>query len=164
MKFTVKYEQLPAQTTHTGRLKLDRNGDPLCSVRIKQSYEQRQAMIKRMIILATMYAECAQVWGTGKYTVGNDPVDYTAEDIFADFNSRLKQWKFQKNDMYRSFVDRHNAMMDVYIQFVKDSGEQQFIDGLELFETKCRITLVENIPLAQRMTTIMNSNPDYEIV
>ena len=65
--------------------------------------------------------------------------------------------------MYRSFVDRHNAMMDVYIKFVMDSGEQQFIDGLELFETKCRITLVENIPLAATMTAIMNSNPDFQV-
>ena len=163
MKYVVKYEKLPAQTTVRGKTKLDRNGDPLCSIQIKQSYEQRQDMIRRMIIVADMYDLCPEVWGGGKYNIGNDPKSYSAEEIFADFRSRLTQWKFQKNHLYKSFVDRHNAMMDVYRDFVLDSGEQQFIDGLELFETKCRITLVENIPLAAQMTAIMNSNPDFEV-
>ena len=163
MKYKVKLEKLPPQETSRGKTKLDRYGEPLCSVRIKQSYEQRQEMIERMRMLYDCYKECPDAWGTAKHHVGNDPVAYSPEDMFEDFAQRIKNWKMQKNDLYKSFVDRHNFLLDLFIEFVGKNKIEQMYSLTELLEYNSRIVLVEADETVNKMLKALAENPLFEL-
>lgn len=161
MKYRVKYEVMKPQLNARGNYKKDRNGDPLCSIRIKQKDTQKYQMAEVMERQSKMYDACPELWGTDPHRIGNDPVSYTPAEIFADLNSRFKNWRSPGNDIYKSFVERHNAMMDVYIQTIWQNQMTDMIQDIELFET-LRIELVEIIPMRQRMLDILKDSDLFE--
>jgi len=161
VKYTVTFQEMTAQTTVGGKTKLDRWGDPLKSIRIKQSYEQRQLMIGRMSMLYDLWKSDPKLWGNKKHLVGNDPRKYTAEQMFTDFENRLKQWKFSNGDMYKSFVDRHNFLLDLFIMELHKT--QSHVDDLiELAEYNCRIELEQRNDRIIKLRSNLMSNPLFE--
>ena len=165
MKYTVKYEVMPAQTNARGKTKLDRFGQPLCSVRIKQSKAQKTNMLESMLTQYKMWQTSPELWGQDKHYVGNDPVQYTPEQMFQDFHSKLRDWSVSiKNDVFKSFVDRHNYLMDLYIQTVYHMRRHlpQHYADLELFDT-LRIELEEHQTPFERMTQVIETNSMFEM-
>lgn len=163
MKYTVKLEKLSPQKTRTGKTKLDRNGDPLSSVRIKQTWEQRQQMLKQMVTLLELWKISPDYWDTKKHHTGNDPVAYTAEEMFEDFASRINNWKLQKNDLYKSFVDRHNFLLDQFIEYIGNNRPQDEWDLIELAEYKCRIVLKERNENAIRLRASLQASDIWDV-
>ena len=161
MKYTVTLQEMTAQTTVGGKTKLDRYGDPLKSIRIKQSYEQRQQMIGRMTMLYDLWKSDTGMWNTDKHLVGNDPRKYTVEEMFTQFHNRIKNWKFSNGDMYKSFVDRHNFLLDQFIMELHKT--QSHVDDLiELAEYNCRIELQERNERITKLRSNLMSNPLFE--
>ena len=151
---------MPAQTTVLGKTKLDKAGNPLQSIRIKQSIEQRRMMLKRMQTLHALYLDVPSYWPTGKHQVANDPRRYTVEEMFDDFTNRLTAWRsLSKNDLYKSFVERHNFLLDCFIEYIgKNKLEEQY-GVAELADYTCRITLKEHNETALRLrATLMKSD------
>ena len=164
-EFTVKYETMsPQRHVLTGEVKLDKHGNPLASVKILQSKSQREQMVKRMKRLDEMYRYDPAIWDKQrKYSIGNDPYPMSAEKIFTDLEKKFIDWAKPTGHILKQYVDRHNHMMDVYIIEVNKTGVKQLINDLVIFEQKCRIDLVEDIPLRAKMLEIMNSNPIFEV-
>jgi len=164
VKFIVKYEEMPAQTTVGGKIKLDKAGNPLQSIRIKQSIEQRRTMLKRMKALHNMYLDVPGYWPKGKHQVANDPRKYTVEEMFDDFTNRLTAWRsLSKNDLYKSFVERHNFLLDCFIVYI---GENELVEqyGIaELADYTCRITLKEHNETALRLRASLMASDLFDI-
>lgn len=111
--YKVKLKEMPAQTTRHGNTKLDANGEPLRSVQVIQSPEQKREMLDWMLRVSRLYAEFPELFPEGKHQVGNDPKKYTVQDMQEDFLSRHDKWKMLSSaHIYKSFIDRHNWMVD----------------------------------------------------
>jgi hypothetical protein len=111
-KYNVTFEQMSAQLDTNGNIKIDANGDPLQSIRIKQPHKQKRRMLDEMEQLSDLYHTAPRFFPIESYQVGNDPKEYTIKQMIKDFDKRLKGWKTdQTKDLYRSFVDRHNFIL-----------------------------------------------------
>ena len=161
MKYTVTLQEMTAQTTVGGKTKLDGYGNPLKSIRIKQSYEQRQEMIGRMSMLYDLWKSDPKLWDNKKHLVGNDPRKYTAEEMFTQFHNRIKNWKFSNGDIYKQFEVRHNFLLDQFIMELHKT--QSHVDDLiELAEYNCRIELQERNERITKLRSNLMSNPLFE--
>lgn len=111
--FKVTPKQMPAQTTRTGRIKTDINGDPLQSVQLIQSPEQKREMLQVMLNLSQVYAEFPDLFPEDPVQLGLDPRAYTPEEMFVDFLERYQKWRMiSTNHLYESFIIRHNWLTE----------------------------------------------------
>ena len=114
---------MPAQRTKTGKIRLDADGNPLQSYQIIQSPEQKRDMLITMRNIARIFDEQPELFDTEEHQVGNDPKAYTVEQMVNDFNDRYKSWwAFSKNHLYKSFVDRHNFMVNMIVENLMENG------------------------------------------
>ena len=131
--YKVKLTEMPSQTTRTGKVKRDKNGDPIRSVQIIQSPEQKREMLSWMKQVAKMYLEYPDLFPEGKHQIGNDPKSYTVDEMIVDFLERHDTWKMLSSaHLYRSFIDRHNWLID---HLIEGLHREEMYDEIEYVRT-----------------------------
>jgi hypothetical protein len=111
--YNVAFEEMSAQLDRNGQHKLDANGKPLQSIRIKQDNKQKRKMLRTMLELLELYQTIPHKFPKGKFQISNDPKEYTIKQMMKDFDKRLDNWlKDGTADLYKSFVDRHNFILE----------------------------------------------------
>ena len=103
--FPVKYKEFK----HS-----QRNG--IKSVRLIQPIEQKRFMIS---IMKSFIENCYDVnpgFIPDRPTtpIGNDPKKYNKSQMVEDFLDQLEGWRENRNDVYNSYVLRHNWMVTEY--------------------------------------------------
>ena len=111
--FDYRTQTMTAQTTQLGKVKRDKNGNPLVSVRVKQSTSDKMRMIQRMLLLEEHWRTNPDVFPVGKHSYGLDPAKMTTEKVFSDMMDRVEGWASSTNkDIFEAFIVRHNALVD----------------------------------------------------
>ena len=140
--FKVKLNEMPAQRTRNGKVKLDAYGDELKSVQVIQSPEQKKDMLNHMNNVVRIFGEQPELFDTDKHQVANDPRAYSVEEMVTDFNDRLKSWyAMSGNHLYKSFIDRHNFMVNMMVEKLMDL---RYIDEARYVLETYPIKLKEN--------------------
>lgn len=159
-KFKASLVEMPPQTTRTGKTKLDRNGNPLRSIQIDQGFTQRQQMLDIMENLAQLYVDVPYIFPDGKHHVGNDPMPYSVEEMFVDALDRMGNWRNHPNaHIYKSFIDRHNWMLDRIKEYMVSQGLDE---EAEYAEQKYRIDL--RLPPHVAITNALRASPIFEVL
>ena len=74
-------------------------------------------MLVTMRNVARIFGEQPELVDTEQHQVGNHPKAYTVEQMVEDFMDRYKSWwGISKNHLYKSFVDRHNFMVNMIVE------------------------------------------------
>ena len=106
--------------TKTGKTRLDRYGQPLTSIRVKQTPADKQRMIDRMLLLYQIYKSDPDIFPVQKQQYGVDPTAFSTERVFEDLADQIPLWQARpNNDVFESFIIRHNAMVD-YVKKLAD--------------------------------------------
>ena len=99
--------------TRTGKVRLNKYGAPLTSVRIKQDPEHKKRMIDRMVRLYQAWKDMPDFFPTESIQFGVDPVKMDADRVFNDLIDQVEEWvKGPTMDVLESFIIRHNYMVD----------------------------------------------------
>ena len=157
--FKIKEHAMDPQTTRSGKIKTDSNGEPLRSVQLLQSPEQRREMAKILNNMPRIYAECPELFPTGKHHVGNDPAAYTVKEMMADCAARVARWSSAMSGahIYRSFVDRHNWCLDRLIEGLYAAGlHDEIIDVERDYRITLRLPRQEEISRALKKSDIFD--------
>lgn len=138
--YKISLNEMPAQRTKTGKIRLDAAGNPLQSYQIIQSPEQKKDMLITMRNIARIFEEQPQLFDAEKHQVGNDPKEYTVAQMVEDFMDRYKSWyAFPKNHLYKSFVDRHNFMVNMIVEnLMENSFTEEATYVLETYPIKLK--------------------------
>ena len=150
---------MDVQTTRSGKAKLDANAEPLRSVQIIQSPEQKHEMLNIMHNVARIYTEQPDLFPEGEFQIGNDPKSYTVEEMMIDFLERHDKWKmFSNAHLYRSFIDRHNWM----VAAMSDSlNEHDMADDAKyVYET---YTIKLRLPKHEQITRSLQKSEIFDI-
>lgn len=114
--YKVSLHEMSEQTNKFGQTIMDANGDPLRSVQVRQSPEQKREMLEWMMQLAKLYKDFPDLFPEGKHQVGNDPIAYTVKEMMEDLLERVDTWRMLSSaHIYKSFIDRHNWLLDYVI-------------------------------------------------
>lgn len=108
--YTLQAMTTPLKTP-TGKIRKDRYGQPLTSLKIKQEPTDKKRMIKRLQKLAAVYAAMPEFFPEKK-TYGVDPVAMSSERCYKDLCDKFEDWKIPGNDIFESFIIRHNDHVD----------------------------------------------------
>jgi len=157
--FKIKEHAMDPQTTRSGKIKTDSNGEPLRSVQLLQSPEQRREMAKILNNMPRIYDECPELFPTGKHHIGNDPTSYTVADMMADCKTRMPRWSSAMSGahIYRSFVERHNWCLDRLIEGLYAAGLEDEIMNVERdYRIKLRLPRQEEISRALKKSDIFD--------
>ena len=157
--FNVKLEEMTPQRTRTGRVRTDANGQPLCSVQIIQSPEQKLEMMTLMQNISRIYKQIPELFLEGAYQIGVDPKSYTVAEMITDLDDRFRGWRTSsRNHIYKSFVDRHNWMVE---------HMQELLWHLEMFdeisEVKEQFTITLNLPQHDRIRQTLINSPLFDL-
>lgn len=102
-----------ALATRGGKARLDRYGQPLTSLRVKQTAADKQRMIERMLELYDSYKRNQDLFPSQPHQHGVDPVAMSTERVFDDLWEQAEKWLAKpNNDVLESFIHRHNYMVD----------------------------------------------------
>ena len=158
--FKIKENTMSPQTTRSGRVRTDANGEPLRSVQLLQSPEQRREMAKILNNMPRIYAECPELFPTGKHHVGNDPAAYTVKEMMDDCAGRIARWSSPMSGahIYRSFVERHNWCLDRLIEGLYAAGLHDEIINVE---RDYRITL--RLPRQEESSRALKKSDVFDI-
>ena len=158
--FKIKENTMSPQTTRSGRVRTDANGEPLRSVQLLQSPEQRREMAKILNNMPRIYAECPELFPTGKHHVGNDPAAYTVKEMMDDCAGRIARWSSPMSGahIYRSFVERHNWCLDRLIEGLYAAGLHDEIINVE---RDYRITL--RLPRQEEISRALKKSDVFDI-
>lgn len=126
MRFRAFYEAQEPQVDYRGRELLDRHGDPLRTYYLR-GREQDLDKIRRMMTNFCLQLEDMKntvgswallqehYWPGQKKLehIGNDPKQYTLEEIIKDMHSQLtsKRNGYKLKDITRSFINRYNYIL-----------------------------------------------------
>jgi len=157
--FKIKENTMSPQTTRSGRVRTDANGEPLRSVQLLQSPEQRREMAKILNNMPRIYAECPELFPTGKHHVGNDPAAYTVKEMMDDCAGRIARWSSPMSGahIYRSFVERHNWCLDRLIEGLYAAGLHDEIINVERdYRITLRLPRQEEISRALKKSDIFD--------
>lgn len=153
--YKVNLKEMSVQTTRTGKTKLDADGNPLRSVQVIQSPEQKREMLSWMMQLAKLYAEYPQLFPTGKHQIGNDPRRYSVHDMMEDFLSRHDKWRMMSSaHLYKSFIDRHNWMVD---SILENLHQDEMYDEIKFVRDNYYIRFWTS--MQERMSESIRNNP-----
>lgn len=140
--------------TRTGKTRLDSNGQPLTSIRVKQHPQDKKRMIDRMVKLYQAWKANPEFFPTEPIQFGVDPVPMDCERVFEDLMDQVEKWLASpNNDVLESFIIRHNTytdhlkrLADVYDSTGQDSAEFELQYGIRRVRSrKPKITkLVDN--------------------
>ena len=157
--FRVTPKTMPAQTTRTGRIKTDINGDPLQSVQLIQSPEQKKEMLQIMLDLSQVYAEFPELFPEDAVQLGLDPRAYTPEEMFVDFLERYQKWRMiSTNHLYESFIIRHNWLMEQMMERLHQLEMYDEIkDASEKFPIRLRFPKHEAISRALKTSAVFDT-------
>ena len=112
--------------TRTGRTRLDRYGQPLTSLRVKQDPEHKNRMIDRMQKLYQLWKQFPDNFPVEPIQFGLDPVPMDCERVFDDLMDQINKWLASpNNDVLESFIIRNN----VYTDFLKKQADLYYEDG-----------------------------------
>lgn len=112
--------------TRTGRTRLDRYGNPLTSIRIKQSGADKERMIDRMQKLYQWWKEYPENFPVEPVQFGVDPIPMDCERAFEDLMDQIAKWlKSPTADVLESFIIRNNY----YVDFLKKQADVFYEDG-----------------------------------
>lgn len=115
-----------ALKTRTGRTRLDRYGQPLTSIRIKQLPEDKKRMINRMLDLHKAWVETPDSFPVEPVQFGVDPTPMDCERVFSDLLDQVEKWVAgPTNDVLESFIIRNNY----YVDFLKKQADVWEPDG-----------------------------------
>ena len=115
-----------ALKTRTGRTRLDRYGQPLTSIRIKQLPEDKKRMIDRMQKLYQLWKTYPDAFPVEPVQFGLDPVPMDCERVFNDLLDQIAKWLAgPSNDVLESFIIRNNY----YVDFLKKQADLHYTDG-----------------------------------
>jgi len=78
--------------TRTGRTRLDRYGNPLTSIRIKQSGADKNRMIDRMQKLYQLWKQFPNNFPVEPVQFGVDPVPMDCDRAFEDLMDQIDKW------------------------------------------------------------------------
>ena len=159
MKFKIKEKALSPQTKPNGKPRLNKAGEPLQSIQLIQSYEQRMDMLKRIKKLSTIYRTVPDLAPSGKHHIANDPKAYTVEEMMDDAENRFTNWTMQKNHIYKSFIERHNWILDEMI--IGAYKANNAVDIIEMLDDECRIEL--ELPKSERLAKALLESKLFEL-
>ena len=130
--FRVSLKEMPPQKTRTGKNKLDRWGNPLSSVQVRQDFSQRVEMTKIIENVCRIFSEQPDLFSEEPVHIGNDPRAYTVEEMCVDALERLSNWNQHPTaHLYKSFIDRNNYIVDELITTLQDMGLAEDADYAE---------------------------------
>jgi hypothetical protein len=164
--FVTKRNHMTAQRTQAGKVKLDRNGQPLCSVQLVQDVKQRHKMADIMqTFIQKTYRQNTDAFPEGKHHIGIDPVAYTCEQIANDVMDKMKDWtSYNKTDhIFESYVIRHNWMLDQLIEEMNrwvDVDVAMRSDLIQQLNDEYRINIP--LPRAQQYLESLDNNPLFD--
>ena len=100
-------------TTRLGKIRLDRYGNPLTSIRVKQHPKDKKRMIERMMLLYKVWKDEPDMFPVVDVQYGVDPTPFSTERVFEDLADQIAKWqKSPNNDVFESFIIRHNYMVE----------------------------------------------------
>lgn len=156
--YKVTLKEMPAQRTRSGRVKLDSRGKPLQSIQVIQDFNQRRDMAKCLANICRIYREQPELFPQDTYTIGNDPVEYSVEQMIGDCENRLDSWNQRPTaHIFRSFIDRHNWIVE---QLQLELIRQDLIKDAEYVEDTYRIKL--RLPKHIAITQSLQANPLFD--
>ena len=138
-EYTTQEMPTPLKTAR-GKTRLDCNGDPLTSIRVKQSPKDKHRMIERMEELSRAYYNNPLDFPQDKVKYGVDPRPMTTERVFIDLADQIVKWRqSHSNDILLSFVIRHNQLLE-YIKKLHLSPDNAYVleDALGIRQAKTR--------------------------
>lgn len=123
--YTIEEFKQPLKT-RTGKTRLDRYGNPLTSIRIKQSGADKQRMIDRMQKLYQLWKQFPDSFPVEPVQFGLDPVPMDCDRVFNDLLDQIAKWLAgPTNDVLESFIIRNNY----YVDFLKKQADLYYTDG-----------------------------------
>ena len=126
MRFQAFYEAQEPQVDYRGRELLDRHGDPLQTYYLRGREEDIDKIRSMMLNLCRTLRDmrdCAGSWallqehywpGQKRLEhIGNDPKQYTLQEIVQDMESQLtaKRGGYKLKDVTKSFINRYNYIL-----------------------------------------------------
>ena len=111
--FNANKRSMTPQTTRYGGVKKDRWGNPLQSVQVVFATPQmKQEAIRRMRALATLYATDRDIFPE-ELQSGTDPKPKDMESVMTQMLEQSIKWENNpNNDIFESFILRHNDILD----------------------------------------------------
>ncbi len=124
--YTTEEFKQPLKTERRGLTRLDRYGNPLTSIRIKQHPQDKNRMIDRMQKLYQLWKQFPDNFPVEPVHFGVDPVPMDCERAFEDLMKQMDKWLARdNNDVLESFVIRNNY----YVDFLKKQADVHYEDG-----------------------------------
>ena len=84
------------------------------SVRMKLPLGEKKAVIKHLSGLIDFYYKNKfnkNLFHVYQERIGKDGVDYETDEILKDIKKKIKDWQKPKNDIFESYVIRHNHVV-----------------------------------------------------
>lgn len=160
--FSVKLNVMSPQVDkRTGETKLDCNGDPLCSVQVIQSPEQKREMLKIMQHCAQQYHKFPELFPKGKHQIGNDPVKYTVAKMIKDFDDHFTTWYgLSSHHLYESYINRHNWMVEQMMEGLHIAGIHEHTSLREVHDN---FYIKLKLPRHEEITRSLMNNELFDI-
>ena len=147
--------------TRTGKPRLDRYGQPLTSIRVKQSPNDKARMIQRMVAVASLFHTDPDLFPADDREYGVDPVAMSSQRVFEDLLEQVGAWQAKpNNDIFESFIVRHNAMVE-HLKAIAQVNDPTGSDSAWI-ETKYAIRRVRkrNANMQRVVNTTLNTTFD----
>ena len=151
--YTTQTMSSPLKTVR-GKVRLDRYGNPLTSIRIKQHPQEKARMIKRMIELMQVYHAMPEYFPDSA-TYGVDPVSMTTLRVFEDLTDQIVKWQASpSNDIFESFIVRHNALVDHLKQHLMINDPT----GSDAAEVELNYSIRQTRNRSPKLNAVVNNN------
>jgi hypothetical protein len=135
----------PQKNKRTGKIKKDRYGNPLCSIRVVfDTPEMKKEALKRMKDICLFYKQAPHMFPEMLQS-GLDPQAEPMSDVIQDLEDKIEDWS-KGADIFEAFITRCNDLVD----YVKaDQTDPQFAQILEV-EHAIRITPRKRVKILPR--------------
>jgi hypothetical protein len=98
------------------------------SVQVKLTQGEKTKVLELFHKHSNFYQEYPELYYEHNDRIGNDGKTYTTAKIISDINSKIPDWMQKNNDLYESYIIRHNHIVGVTAEKICKTHDTRVAD------------------------------------